>query len=45
MAGTPTSEILDGLRQLERKTSLVFTALKASVYSMVLEQQEVYSGE
>lgn len=26
---------------LERKTSLVFTALKASVYSIVL-QQEVY---
>jgi DASH complex subunit DAD3 len=43
MAGLPTSEILDGLRQLERKTSLVFTLLKASVYSIVL-QQEIYSG-
>jgi DASH complex subunit DAD3 len=29
---------------LERKTSLVFTLLKASVYSIVL-QQEVYGGE
>jgi len=44
MAGMPTSEILDGLRQLERKTSLVFTLLKASVYSIVL-QQEIYSGD
>lgn len=38
------AEILDDLRQLERKTSLVFTLLKASVYSMVL-QQEIYSGD
>ncbi|KAH6679570.1 DASH complex subunit Dad3-domain-containing protein [Halenospora varia] len=44
MAGRPTAEILDGLRQLERKTSLVFTLLKASVYSIVL-QQEIYSGD
>lgn len=41
LANTPTAEMLDGLRMLERKTSLVFTALKASVYSIVL-QQEVY---
>jgi len=44
MANKPTAEILDGLRQLERKTSLVFTLLKASVYSIVL-QQEIYSGD
>jgi DASH complex subunit DAD3 len=44
MASKPTSEILDGLRQLERKTSLVFTLLNASVYSIVL-QQEIYSGD
>lgn len=37
--GPPTTEILDSLRLLERKTTLVFTALKASVYSIVLEQQ------
>ena len=44
LAGTPTAEVLDGLRLLERKTSLVFTLLKASVYSIVL-QQEVFTGE
>ena len=30
---------IDALRGLERKTSLVFTLLKASVYSIVLQQQ------
>ncbi|CAL3962387.1 hypothetical protein PZA11_000436 [Diplocarpon coronariae] len=44
MAGAPTAEVVDGLRLLERKTSLVFTLLKASVYSIVL-QQEIYSGD
>ncbi|CAG8978074.1 hypothetical protein HYALB_00000746 [Hymenoscyphus albidus] len=44
LSNTPTAEILDGLRQLERKTSLVFTLLKASVYSIVL-QQEIQDGE
>ncbi|RPB05904.1 hypothetical protein L873DRAFT_1642174, partial [Choiromyces venosus 120613-1] len=39
IAGTPTAKILDSLRGLERKTGLVFTLLKASVYSMVLQQQ------
>lgn len=39
MAGQPTTQILDGLRELERKTSLVFTLLKASVYSIVLQQE------
>ncbi|KAK8039245.1 hypothetical protein PG994_002009 [Apiospora phragmitis] len=39
MASQPTTEILDGLRELERKTSLVFTLLKASVYSIVLQQE------
>lgn len=34
----PAGEILDGLRMLERKMSLVFTLLKASVYSIVLQQ-------
>ncbi|KAH8597918.1 DASH complex subunit Dad3-domain-containing protein [Bisporella sp. PMI_857] len=43
VSNSPTAEILDGLRQLERKTSLVFTLLKASVYSIVL-QQEIYAG-
>jgi DASH complex subunit DAD3 len=39
LASRPTTEILDGLRELERKTSLVFTLLKASVYSIVLQQE------
>ncbi|KAF2239934.1 hypothetical protein EV356DRAFT_538831 [Viridothelium virens] len=39
IAAHPSSEILDSLRGLERKTSLVFTLLKASVYSIVLQQQ------
>lgn len=30
---------LDGLRMLERKTATVCTLLKASVYSIVLQQQ------
>ncbi len=44
MAQRPTAEVLEGLRQLERKTSLVYTLLKASVYSIVLEQ-EIVSGD
>ncbi|KAF7562718.1 hypothetical protein G7046_g1413 [Stylonectria norvegica] len=39
LASSPSSEILDGLRELERKTSLAFTLLKASVYSIVLQQE------
>ncbi|RKU40022.1 hypothetical protein DL546_000389 [Coniochaeta pulveracea] len=42
LSSRPTTEIMDGLRELERKTSLVFTLLKASVYSIVLQQE--YSG-
>jgi DASH complex subunit DAD3 len=39
LSTTPTAAVLDGLRLLERKTSLVSTLLKASVYSIVLQQQ------
>jgi DASH complex subunit DAD3 len=39
LSDAPSAAILDGLRGLERKTSLVFTLLKASVYSIVLNQQ------
>ncbi|KAF4306695.1 hypothetical protein GTA08_BOTSDO05344 [Botryosphaeria dothidea] len=39
LSATPSADILDALRGLERKTSLVFTLLKASVYSIVLQQQ------
>ena len=38
LAGAPTTEINDSLRVLERSASLVFTTLKASVYSIVLQQ-------
>ncbi|KAH8161643.1 hypothetical protein CIB48_g6600 [Xylaria polymorpha] len=44
MANQPTTQILDGLRELERKTSLVFTLLKASVYSIVLQQEIDFGG-
>ena len=36
MAGQPTTRILESLRSLERKTGLVFTFFKASVYAMVV---------
>ncbi|EON61305.1 hypothetical protein W97_00518 [Coniosporium apollinis CBS 100218] len=39
LAANPSAEILDALRGLERKTTTVFTLLKASVYSIVLQQQ------
>ncbi|GAB7352480.1 hypothetical protein MBLNU459_g2887t1 [Dothideomycetes sp. NU459] len=39
LASRPSAEILDALRGLERKTSTVFTLLKASVYSIVLQQE------
>ncbi|BCS19181.1 DASH complex subunit DAD3 family protein [Aspergillus puulaauensis] len=45
LADSPTSVTLDGLRQLERKTATVCTLLKASVYSIVLQQQIFNEGE
>ena len=39
LAATPSSQIADSLRLLGRKTALVDTALKSSVYSIVLQQQ------
>ncbi|KAF4510900.1 hypothetical protein G6O67_002748 [Ophiocordyceps sinensis] len=44
LASRPATEILDGLRELERKTSLAFTLLKASVYSIVLQQEIDWGG-
>ncbi|KAG8423289.1 hypothetical protein J3458_000194 [Metarhizium acridum] len=44
LASKPSTEILDGLRDLERKTSLAFTLLKASVYSIVLQQEIDWGG-
>ncbi|KLJ07036.1 hypothetical protein EMPG_17469 [Blastomyces silverae] len=40
----PAAETLDALRLLERKTATVCTLLKASVYSIVLQQQ-ILNGE
>lgn len=45
LSDAPSAAILDGLRGLERKTSLVFTLLKASVYSIVLNQQIQDGGD
>ena len=45
LADAPSAAMLDGLRGLERKTSLVFTLLKASVYSIVLNQQIQDNGQ
>ncbi|KAL4784952.1 DASH complex subunit Dad3-domain-containing protein [Aspergillus varians] len=45
LADSPTSVTLDGLRQLERKTATVCTLLKASVYSIILQQQIINEGE
>ncbi|KAK9472332.1 DASH complex subunit Dad3, partial [Dipodascopsis tothii] len=39
LAAVPAAEITTNLRTLERKTALVSTLLKASVYSIFLEQQ------
>lgn len=44
LAANPSPEILDSLRGLERKTSLVFTLIKGSVYSIVLNLQDQNSG-
>ncbi|GAM88556.1 hypothetical protein ANO11243_065890 [Dothideomycetidae sp. 11243] len=44
LASRPSADVLDALRGLERKTATVFTLLKASVYSIVL-QQEIFSEE
>ena len=44
LAANPSASILDALRGLERKTTTVFTLLKASVYSIVL-QQEIFGDE
>ena len=39
LSKNPNANIADGLRGLERKTALVCTALKSSVYGIVLQQQ------
>ncbi|RPA86848.1 hypothetical protein BJ508DRAFT_357927 [Ascobolus immersus RN42] len=39
LAEKPPQIMLDQLRELERKSGLVFTAFKASVYSLMLQEQ------
>ncbi|KAL2358282.1 DASH complex subunit Dad3-domain-containing protein [Cryomyces antarcticus] len=45
LSAAPSAQMLDALRGLERKTSLVFTLLKASVYAIVLQQQILGEGD
>lgn len=40
LARLPSHEILDGLRSVEKKAGLVFTLMKASVYALLMQQQE-----
>ena len=42
LGGRPTTEVLEKLRVLERKMSVAWTLLRASVYSIVL-QGEIHS--
>lgn len=44
LAAQPSTLIADGLRQLERKTNVVCTALKASVYGIMLQHQIDFQG-
>ncbi|KAK6495488.1 hypothetical protein TWF481_003504 [Arthrobotrys musiformis] len=44
LADQPTSQTIDSLRLLERKTGLVSTLMKASVYSIILQQELHYEG-
>ncbi|EXJ55587.1 hypothetical protein A1O7_08515 [Cladophialophora yegresii CBS 114405] len=43
--GPITLEIAEGLRLLERKVASVYTLMKASVYSIVLQQGQMEGGE
>ena len=43
LSKNPNANIADGLRGLERKTALVCTALKSSVYGIVLQEQMKYA--
>ncbi|BFZ54278.1 hypothetical protein PYCC9005_001312 [Savitreella phatthalungensis] len=37
LAGTPASDLLDDLRAVERKTGLVFTLFKSSVWAILAD--------
>ena len=44
-SGPITLEIAEGLRLLERKVASVYTLMKASVYSIVLQQGQLDGEE
>jgi DASH complex subunit DAD3 len=44
-SGPITLEIAEGLRLLERKVASVYTLMKASVYSIVLQQGQMDGGD
>ncbi|KIW64115.1 hypothetical protein PV04_09071 [Phialophora macrospora] len=44
-SGPITLEIAEGLRLLERKVASVYTLMKASVYSIVLQQGQMEGAE
>jgi len=44
-SGPITLEIAEGLRLLERKVASVYTLMKASVYSIVLQQGQLDGAE
>ncbi len=45
LASRPSAEILDALRLGEKKTSTVFTLLKAGVSASIVLQQEIRDDE
>lgn len=45
LAQTPTSQVLDNLRVVERKTGLVFTLFKSSVWAILADLPGEHSSE
>ena len=44
LANNPCSRVLDSLRDLEKKSGLVFTFFKASVYAIVMQNEQEAFG-
>ncbi|VVT51023.1 uncharacterized protein SAPINGB_P002958 [Magnusiomyces paraingens] len=45
LTATPTNKILGSLRALESKTSLVFTLLRSSLYSLFFQNEPSYEQD
>lgn len=45
LAQTPTSQVLDNLRVVERKTGLVFTLFKSSVWAILADLPGEHSSD